>query len=74
MSVERGEREMVGRTELDFSEAKKFEQLIQRAGKNVVITVITDSHTLELVLAQDDYDKLIEGGQPFVLQNLEGVA
>lgn len=65
---------MIGRTELDFSEAKRFEQLIQRSGKNIVITITADSHALDLVLDQDDFDKFIEGGQPLTTQKLEGVA
>ncbi len=65
---------MVGRTELDFSEAKRFEQLLKRSGKNVVLTITVDSHALDLVLNQDDFDKLIEGGQPLVSKKLEGVA
>ncbi|HML33809.1 hypothetical protein [Sporomusa sphaeroides] len=65
---------MIGRTELDFSEAKRFEQLFQRSGKNVVITITVDSHALDLVLDQDDFDKFIEGGQPLVSKKLEGVA
>lgn len=65
---------MFGKTELDFSEAKKFEQIIQRVGKTVLITISADSHTLDLVLDQDDFDKLIEGGQPLIIRKLEGVA
>jgi hypothetical protein len=65
---------MIGKTELDFSEAKKFEQMYTRVGKNVVLTISADSHTLDLILALDDFDKLIEGGQPLVSQKLGGVA
>lgn len=65
---------MVSRTELDFSEAKKLEQLFTRAGKNVVLTISADSHSLDLVMDQDDFNKLIEGGQPLVSNKLGGVA
>jgi hypothetical protein len=65
---------MIGKTELDFSEAKKFEQMYTRVGKNVVLTISADSHTLDLILAPDDFDKLIEGEQPLVSQKLGGVA
>lgn len=65
---------MVSRTELDFSEAKKFEQMFTRVGKDVVLTISADSHSLDLVLNQDDFNKLIEGGQPLVSKKLGGVA
>lgn len=65
---------MIGKTELDFSEAKKLEQLFKRVGKNVVLTITADSHTFDLVLHQDDFDNFIEGGQPLVSKKLGGVA
>lgn len=65
---------MIGRTELYLSEAHKLEWSFRRLGKNIAIVINADSHTEELVLTQEDFDKFMEDGLPLVAQKLEGVA